>query len=124
MEDQYNDANPSTLKPTQIRCTPGALNQLPPECFVEGDIRLAPFYDIKKAMAAVDSYIADMNADPSALSLEGHHGAHSKYVLADEGRQGKLELTWMSEGENGIACNLDSVGYAALLKATERVPGK
>jgi len=122
-EDEYNYATPSTLKPTQIRCTPGALNQLPPECFVEGDIRLAPFYDIKKVMAAVDSYVAEINADPSIVSPEGQHGAHAKYVLPDESRKGQVELKWLGEGENGIACNLDSVGYKALLKATETVLG-
>jgi acetylornithine deacetylase len=123
-EIEYNYATPSTLKPTQIRCTPGALNQLPPECIIEGDIRLAPFYDIKKVREAVDSYVADINADPSIVSSEGEHGAHAKYVLPDEDKQGRVELTWMGDGENGIACNLDSVGYKALLAATESVLGK
>lgn len=124
MEDVYNYATPSTMKPTQIRCTPGALNQLPPESFIEGDIRLAPFYDIKKVRAAIDGYVADINADPASLSKEGEHGAHAKYVLADEDRQGRVELTWLGDGENGIACNINSVGYAALLGATESVLGK
>lgn len=123
-EIDYNYATPSTIKPTQIRCTPGALNQLPPECFIEGDIRLAPFYDIKKVRSAIDGYIADINADPSILVAEGQHGAHAKYILPDEDRKAKVELTWLGEGENGIACNLDSIGYKALLDATESVLGK
>jgi len=123
-EIEYNYATPSTIKPTQIRCTPGALNQLPPECILEGDIRLAPFYDIKKVMSTIDTYVADINADPSIVAAEGEHGAHAKYVLPDEGKQGVVELKWMGEGENGIACNLESVGYKALLKATESVIGK
>jgi acetylornithine deacetylase len=44
-------------------------------------------------------------------------------VLPDENRKGQVELKWLGEGENGIACNLDSVGYKALLKATETVLG-
>jgi len=124
MEVKYNYATPSTIKPTQIRCTPGALNQLPPECFLEGDIRLAPFYDIKECREAVEKYVAEINSNPSLIAAEGEHGAHAKYVLPDEDKQGKVELTWMGDGENGIACNLDSVGYKALLKATEAVLGK
>jgi acetylornithine deacetylase len=55
---------------------------------------------------------------------EGQHGAHAKYILPDEDRKAKVELTWLGEGENGIACNLDSIGYKALLDATESVLGK
>lgn len=123
-EVEYNYTTPSTIKPTQIRCTPGALNQLPPECIIEGDVRLAPFYDIEEVKRAVDSYVTDINANPSIVASEGEHGAHAKYVLADEDRNGKVELTWVGQGENGIACNLNSVGYKALLEATEAVLGK
>jgi acetylornithine deacetylase len=42
LEEDYNFATQSTMKPTQIKCAPGAINQLPVDCTVEGDIRLAP----------------------------------------------------------------------------------
>jgi len=120
-EAAYNYATPSTLKPCQIKCTPGALNQLPPECIVEGDIRLTPFYDIKVVRESVERYVAEMNENPAALCVFGSHGEHSQYVLED--KRGKIELTWLTEGENGVACNLTSVGYKALLEATESVLG-
>ena len=41
----------------------------------------------------------------------------------DDGRKGVFTLTWASEGEDGIACNLDSPGHQALYKATEDVLG-
>lgn len=122
-EKAYNFATPSTFKPTQIKCTPGSLNQLPPETTIQGDIRLTPFYDVKDVAKSFDKYIADINADPTVLSAFGKHGAHTSYVLPEEDKKGFLELTWVGEGENGIACNLDSAGAKAISKATEEVLG-
>jgi len=106
-EDRYNFATCSTLKPTQISCSPGSLNQLPPSCTVQGDIRLSPFYDVKDVKRAVDRYVQELNEDPSVIENPAH-GPHSKYTLPNEGRKGRIELTWISEGENGVACNLES----------------
>jgi acetylornithine deacetylase/succinyl-diaminopimelate desuccinylase-like protein len=61
-EDRYNYATCSTMKPCQISCTPGALNQLPPMCSIEGDIRLAPFYEIQDVKKAIETYVAAINA--------------------------------------------------------------
>lgn len=49
------------------------------------------------------------------------HGPHSKYSLED--KQGRVELKWLTDGENGVACNLDSIGYRALLYATDKTLG-
>jgi acetylornithine deacetylase len=122
-ERSYNYATPSTIKPCQISCTPGALNQLPPETVVEGDVRLTPFYDIRAVEKAVEGYVAEINADPSLLYSFGKHGAHSRYVLPDENKQGILEFKWLGQGENGIACRLDSPGNKALQAATAAVLG-
>lgn len=62
-------------------------------------------------------YVAEINADPSILTSRGDF---SKYVL-EEGRKGTLELTWVTKGEDGIACNLESEGADALNSATEMV---
>jgi len=123
MEDKYNFATQSTLKPTQITCTPGSLNQLPPECTVQGDVRLAPFYDVADVRRALQSYVDEISANPSIIESPQFHGPHSKYSLPEEGRLGKLELSWVSEGENGIACKLDSPGYKAILEATRHIMG-
>ena len=116
------------MKPTQIRCTPGSLNQIPPQTVVEGDIRLAPFYDVKDVKAKIEEHVKTINNDPSVLydTVADRHGPHSKYVLTDQngGDRGSVKLTWTFPGENGIACNIDSIGFAALKTATEKVLGK
>ncbi len=107
------------MKPCQISCTPGALNQLPPMTTIEGDIRLAPFYDIFTVKKKVEEWVAEINGDPSKIES---HGPHSHYKL-DGDMSGKLELTWLTKGENGIACNLDSIGYKAIMFATKKILG-
>jgi len=124
MEDKYNYATCSTIKPCQITCTPGALNQLPPVTTIEGDIRCTPFYDIKDVMTSIEGWVADINSDPTIIDISGSHGPHSKYVLPDEDRKGVVELKWLGDGENGIACKLDSPGNAALFNATADVLGE
>jgi acetylornithine deacetylase len=46
-----------------------------------------------------------------------------RYELPDENRKGKLELTWIFPGEDGIACTLGSEGNVALIEATRTVAG-
>jgi hypothetical protein len=56
---------------------------------------------------------------------------HSRFCVASTFRahtlgttfNGSLELTWNGEPFKGIACKLDSPGYAAICKATEEVRG-
>lgn len=120
-EDVYNFRTCSTLKPTQISCTEGSLNQIPPVCTIQGDIRLAPFYDISQARIAMERWIAEINADPQGtLGGLSNRGPHSKYAVEDENIVGKVKLT-VFDGENGIAVNLGSPGYEALLAATKHI---
>lgn len=67
---------------------------------------------------SIEGYVAEINADPSILPS---HGPFSKYVLPGEDRKGTLELAWLSDGEDGIACNLSSEGSKALNSATKKV---
>lgn len=122
-EDVYNFVTCSTCKPTQVRCTQGSLNQLPPMCTMEGDVRLAPFYDVKDVKAALENYVADINNDPSVVE-SGSHGPHSKYVLDSGNEKVAVKLSFIFPGENGIACNIDSDGFKALKTATQNVLGK
>lgn len=117
-EDTYNYTTCSTMKPCQISCTPGALNQLPPKCTLEGDIRLSPFYDIFEVKRKIEGWVDEINANPSKIES---HGPHSHYKLED--MSGSVALTWLTGGENGIACNLKSRGYEALMFSTEKVLG-
>jgi acetylornithine deacetylase len=115
--------------------------------YVKGDIRLAPFYDITEVQRAVEAFVAEINADPSIIETPDIHGPHSKYQLPDGGAKGSIELKWVVEvrrnrcmhvgvlliyttccsldwqGENGVACKLDSRGYEALIGATKSVLG-
>jgi acetylornithine deacetylase len=122
-EVEYKFITSSTLKPTQIRCASGSLNQICPNCTVEGDIRLTPFYNLADVKTAVERYVAEVNANPNIV-LNQVHGPFAKYVLPAENKQGVVELKWLSNGENGVACNMSSPGYEALIEATRLVLGK
>lgn len=123
-EDEYNFATQSTFKATQISTAPGALNQLPGELIVQGDVRLTPFYEIADVRKALESYVEEINNDPTIVETPLIHGPHSKYAL-DEGEvRGKLELTYVYPGENGIAVNIHSEGHSAILEATRAVIGE
>lgn len=140
-ENEYSYLTSSNLKPTQISCSSGALNQLPAECIIQGDLRLTPFYDINDVKIKIESYIHNINQNPSILQQPENcdiiHGPQSKYILdnssnsnnSNNGGEGdvekaRIELTWLSSGENGVACKLDSIGYRAIIEATKKVLGK
>ncbi|KAJ9526241.1 hypothetical protein QJQ45_009706 [Haematococcus lacustris] len=138
-EVKYGFATPSTMKPTQWSYPGGSINQIPGQASVSGDCRLTPFYDLDKVtaaegpggpmgpsywpyvvMAALQRYVEELNADLSVLPTRG---PVSKYSLPAEGLTGRLELTFYDAQSQGIACNLDSPGYHALLAAFQDVLG-
>jgi acetylornithine deacetylase/succinyl-diaminopimelate desuccinylase-like protein len=115
-EVKYKFATPSTMKPTQIKCSEGSINQLPPWTEIQGDIRLTPFYDVDECMKKVMGYVEELNSgwDISDyyvgcvsyivhihvdLSLLPTRGPCSKYELdIAEGKFiGKLELIYESD---------------------------
>lgn len=53
-EAKYNYVVSSSMKPTQVECARGSLNQVPPHATFSGDIRLTPFYDMGDAKAKVE----------------------------------------------------------------------
>jgi acetylornithine deacetylase len=125
-EAKYNFSTQSTFKATRIHALTGSVNQIPGECTVEGDVRVTPFYNVSDVRVKLNSYIDEINADPTILH-QNYHGPHSKYVLYDDAgvitEKGKLELVFSSDGENGVACNLESPGFKALKSATEAIVG-
>lgn len=77
---------------------------------------------MKKVREAVEKYVKDINANLNSLP---QHGPWSKYVLPNENVQGSIELTWLGEGIlEGIACNLESVGFKALCDSFKEVCGE
>lgn len=123
-ETEYNFATQSSLKATRCSSLAGAVNIIPGDCMIEGDVRLAPFYDVEKVKTVLEAAVAAINTDPSIVEGLVFHGAQSKYTLPAENMKGKLTLTWTFPGENGVACNLQSPGHLALKKATGDVIGK
>jgi len=120
-EKAYNFSCPSTLKPTQIKCTEGGLNQIPSECWISGDIRMTPFYDLEDVKKAIQGYIKDLNENLHTIPTRG---PSSKYELKSENLKGELKIEWLGEPFKGIACNIESAGFKALRDATQEVLGE
>jgi len=117
-EKRYGFKAPSTMKPTQWSYPGGAPNQIPEECSISGDIRLTPFYDIHQCAERVDQYVREMNENIHTIPTRG---PCSRYELPSEGRKGTLKVSWIGEKHTGIACNLESKGYSALINGTRKV---
>eukprot|EP00008_Paramoeba_atlantica_P013413 CAMPEP_0201487680 /NCGR_PEP_ID=MMETSP0151_2-20130828/15104_1 /ASSEMBLY_ACC=CAM_ASM_000257 /TAXON_ID=200890 /ORGANISM="Paramoeba atlantica, Strain 621/1 / CCAP 1560/9" /LENGTH=440 /DNA_ID=CAMNT_0047872801 /DNA_START=59 /DNA_END=1381 /DNA_ORIENTATION=+ len=122
LEDKYNFKCPSSMKPTQFKTAPGSSNQIPPHVTVSGDIRLTPFYEVKKAMESVQQYVDELNKDIS--SLQGARGP-SKYAIPEDELVGTLTLELENSPYYGIACRtVNSPGYDALFNATKEILGE
>ena len=67
------------MKPTKMSGPDNSVNQIPPWSVIEGDIRLTPFYTVEAAKAAVESYIADINANITTFAEA--RGGYSKVCL-------------------------------------------
>ncbi|XP_065897167.1 uncharacterized protein [Dysidea avara] len=124
-EKDYLFADPSTMKPTQIKAAEGRVNQIPPWTEVQGDIRLTPFYNITECLKKLEGYVAELNKNISVL-VSGDRGPCSKYdiSIADGDFKGELEIIWDGEPFKGVACQLDSVGHTSLREATQSVIGE
>lgn len=128
-ETLYKYGTPSTMKPTQVECAKGALNQLPAWTEFSGDVRLTPFYDPITVMNTVQGYIDDINDDLESVPTRG---PCSKYTLEGDDidvKRGKVEITWTETVETvrqmeGIACDLNSPGLKAITDATAEVKGE
>lgn len=122
LEARYGFATCSTLKPTQWSVLPGSINQIPGQATVCGDIRVTPFYDIQEVIKSVEGYVDDINKNPDMLA-RGQRGPHSKYELPQESLRGKVEIKFFDNVGRGVACNLESPGFKALVEAFTEVTG-
>lgn len=123
-EKLYQFSTPSTMKPTKVSAPDNSVNQVPAWLEIEGDIRLTPFYNVEACKAKVEEYIADINKNIQHLRTRG---PCSRYVITEEDgneKRGIIKLEWMGEAFKGIACQLDSKGHKALVKAHEIVRGE
>ena len=71
-EKHYQFATPSTLKPTQIKCSEGSINQIPAWTEIKGDIRLTPFYNIHDCMKKFEGYVQELNNGKSCDESSDH----------------------------------------------------
>jgi len=117
-ESVYGYKGPSTMKPTMWTHPPGAINQIPGQAKISGDIRATPFYDAVEIKKKVEGYIADLNNN---LSILPGRGPGFTYETSDAKAQ--IEFRWVGEINRGIACNLESLGFKAFKQATEEVFG-
>eukprot|EP00775_Hariotina_reticulata_P001518 gene1518-1855_t len=122
LEQKYGFASCSTMKPTQWSYPSGSINQIPGQATVCGDCRITPFYDVDEVIAKVRSYVDDMNANPNGL-VTGNRGPCSLYKLPEEGLEGRLELKFFDHVGKGVACDLESNGFKALVDAFNEVTG-
>eukprot|EP00501_MAST-03F_sp_TOSAG23-6_P001940 GSMAST32.ASY1.ANO1.2021.1 assembled CDS len=115
-EVRYKYNGPSTMKPTQIRCPPGGLNQIPSKMTISGDIRLTPFYDMNDVVDKI--HIKNEK-------IRSHHSS-SRYVLENDGGIGSvsIELEDPKSAPIGVACDIDSRGFAALCSSIKCVKGE
>ncbi|KAJ7555485.1 hypothetical protein O6H91_05G046000 [Diphasiastrum complanatum] len=120
MEARYGFATPSTMKPTQWTYPGGGINQIPGECTISGDCRITPFYSVSDVAKKISRYVDDINVNIENLDTRG---PVSNYHLPEEGLRGRLTIEFDDMMLEGVACNLDSLGYHALCKATEEVIG-
>jgi len=110
---------PSTMKPTQIKCAPGGLNQLPPWVEIQGDVRFTPFYAGSDLVTKMKLIVDEINAEINSLPKPG---PVSKFEI--EGARGKIEFAFSENMNEGCACRLDSEGNAALCDAVREVRGE
>jgi len=129
MEEEYKYITPSTMKPTQVECAKGALNQLPAWTTMSGDIRLTPFYDPVEVMQRVTGYVDELNTNLDTIPTRG---PCSKYTLEGDDvdfKRGTLTMEWTEDETTvrqmeGVACDLKSPGLQAIIEATKEVKGE
>ena len=115
----YKFTSCSTMKPTQVKCAVGSINQIPPWATISGDVRLTPIYEVADLKAALHKWVGELNERIGDLPSPG---PVSKYEI--EGFKGSLELEFNEGSLEGIKCSTSSEGYAAIIAATEEVLGE
>ena len=118
-EERYGFLTSSTLKGTVIEVANNKITKIPGDARVEGDIRLTPFYDIHEAMNGAREFIGNLNRRIHA----GDPPAGFPQVKTARGEVASLELRPKGRHMEGIACDLDSPGLAALKASLAAVRG-
>jgi acetylornithine deacetylase/succinyl-diaminopimelate desuccinylase-like protein len=107
------------MKGTIVHAANNKVTKIPGDVRVEGDLRLTPFYDMRAAVENLQRFVKDLDARIE----RGDPPAGFPVTRTSDGRRGSIELRLRGAGTEGIACNLDSPGLAALTSAIGRVRG-
>jgi len=118
-EARYAFLAPSSMKGTIVHAANNKVTKIPGDVRVEGDLRLTPFYDMRAAVENLQRFVKDLDARIE----RGDPPAGFPVTRTSDGRRGSIELRLRGAGTEGIACNLDSPGLAALTSAIGRVRG-
>jgi len=118
-EVEYGFACPSSMKITVLEHPPGAVNQIPGSCTVQGDIRVVPFYNSEDVVKAVQGF-----ADEVAQNLLGLPGRGPKFGYQVGDNKAAIQFKFHDGIYNGIACNLNSPGFHAINEATKAILGE
>lgn len=118
-EARWRFSSPSSCKPTIIECDNKKITKIPGEARVIGDMRITPFYDVARTMDEAVAFVAALDARIRAGEQPPGFGR----TRTEDGRFGSVELRPEGKLAEGIACNLESPGLAALTRALEDVRG-
>ncbi len=119
-EARYGFLSSSTLKSTVVQVHNEKITKIPGEAIFRGDIRLVPFYDMEEAISGAAAFVAEL--DRAIQADEPLKGAPR--VKTEEGRRGGVVLRRKGRTMEGIACDLESLGLAALVASMEAVRGE
>jgi len=117
-EKEYKYPISSTMKPTMWEHPPGAINQIPGQAKISGDIRATPFYNWKEIKSSVEANVVDINNNISSLPTNG-----KDFHYEANGVKGSIEFKWNDPILRGVACDLQSPGFNALKQASTEVLG-
>ena len=119
-EARWRFASPSSFKMTTCHCANQKITMIPSSAHVQGDVRLTPFYDMGQVWSALVDEVHRLDTE---LGL-GHQLPGFPRTRTSDGRTGSIRISSRGRSMEGIACDLNSRGLAALNLALETVRGK
>jgi len=108
----------SSLKATQIHTPFGSPNAIPGQCTISGDVRITPLYHPNQVIEKIQQYVRELNV--AELETIGY----SSFELHEEGIKGSIQMEISPNALRGIACDLNSLGFHAVVDAIEAVRGE
>ncbi len=117
----YDFEETSNIKATKVIMDQNsAINQIPQEVIYMGDARLTPFYNGREVMQKIQDYVNGLNDKLEEIPI-----CHPSFKnIAKDGTRAKIEFKWHREPVDGLACDLNSIGFKLLSDVTFEMTGK